>query len=82
MNGRANVISDKEFRDKNKALATTNQQKHGEEKRGEMSACIKLVCSNSRDSRRKTASYRWRCSHEIKGALTFLGWFTSPQHLL
>ncbi|XP_078360108.1 coagulation factor XIII A chain-like isoform X2 [Oculina patagonica] len=28
--GRANVISDKEFRDKNKALATSNQQKHAE----------------------------------------------------
>ena len=31
MSGRANVISDKEFRDKNKALTTSNQQKHGEE---------------------------------------------------
>ena len=30
MSGRTNVISDKEFRDKNKVLTTSNQQKHGE----------------------------------------------------
>lgn len=30
VSGRANVISDKEFRDKNKVLTTSNQQKHGE----------------------------------------------------
>ena len=30
MSGRANVISDKEFRDKNKVLTTSDQQKHGE----------------------------------------------------
>ncbi|KAJ7377351.1 hypothetical protein OS493_029710 [Desmophyllum pertusum] len=31
VSGRANVISDKEFRDKNKALTTSNQQKHAEQ---------------------------------------------------
>ena len=30
MSGRVNVISDKEFRDKNKVLTTSNQQQHGE----------------------------------------------------
>ena len=29
VSGRANVISDREFRDKNKALTTSSQQKHG-----------------------------------------------------
>ena len=29
VSGRANVISDKEFRDKNKVLMTSNQQQHG-----------------------------------------------------
>jgi len=34
VSGRANVISDKEFRDKNKVLTTSGQQKHGEVQNG------------------------------------------------
>ena len=46
MSGRANIISDKEFRDKNKVLTTSNQPKHGENHNG--SSKDEMMCVFSR----------------------------------